>query len=103
MPFDANCGGCFHHGESIEGAGQCRALPPDQPRTVPPPSIITGIIPLTTMAYRWTEDTEPACGLYRPKVEPEAPPVETKAERIARLTREGVTDLAAFKRVLDGR
>jgi hypothetical protein len=59
--------------------------------------------PVKVMTYILTADECPACGLYRPLVEPEAPPPETKAERIERLKREGVTDLAAFARAIAGR
>jgi hypothetical protein len=104
MPFDAVCKDCWNHGESIGSVGQCRALPPDQPSPMgwiwgppPPPSFVT------VMTYRWTLDAEAACGLFKPLAEPEAPSVESRAEKIERLRREGVTDLAAFKRALEGR
>jgi hypothetical protein len=104
MPFDATCSGCWNHGDSSDGSGQCRALPPTEPDFLPTP-----VPPLhTTVAVRVktyirTADDCPACGLFRPKVEPEAPVAETKAERIERMKREGVTDMAAWKRAIDGR
>jgi hypothetical protein len=92
MPFDATCHDCFHHGPSDGLSGECRAGPPTEPTTVH-----------RVMAYIRTADDLPACGLYKPKVEPEAAAPETKAEKVERLKREGCTDLAAFARAVAGR
>lgn len=97
------CATCRHHRGSVGGIGECRALPPDRPRMVQPALMPAGATPPTVMTYRLTADALPACGLFRPAVEPEAPRAETRAEKVERLKREGVTDLAAFKRALDGR
>lgn len=86
------CATCFHHRDSVGITGECRALPPDQPTAIP-----------MVMTYKRTADILEACGLYRPRVEPELPVAESKAERIERMRREGVTDLVAWKRVLEGR
>jgi hypothetical protein len=104
MPFDLCCRDCWNHGQSDGISGDCRALPPSH--DVSPPSSSTVVMiyaPVTVMAYIRTADDYPACGLFKPLVEPEPPVAETKAERIERLRREGVTDLAAFKRALEGR
>jgi phenylpropionate dioxygenase-like ring-hydroxylating dioxygenase large terminal subunit len=104
MPFDSTCSACFHHGDSSDGSGQCRALPPTEPDLirVPVPTLGTTVA-VRVKTYIPTADDLPACGLFRPLVEPEAPPPETKAERIARLCKGGNVDVAEMKRALDGR
>jgi hypothetical protein len=94
---ESTCADCRFHRDSADGAGQCRATPPDQIGHVP----LGGLA--AVMTYRRTADDCPACGMFRPAREPEAPPAETKAEKIERMRREGTADLAAIKRVLDGR
>jgi hypothetical protein len=92
MPFDATCHDCWNHGPSDGLSGECRAGPPTEPTEVH-----------RVLAYIRTADDLPACGLYKPKVEPEAPPPETKAERIARLCSSGKVSVAEIKRAIDGR
>jgi phenylpropionate dioxygenase-like ring-hydroxylating dioxygenase large terminal subunit len=104
MPFDSTCKDCWNHGDSSDGSGQCRALPPTEPDFLPTPVPTLGTtVAVKVRTYIRTADDCPACGLFRPLREPEAPVVETKAEKIERLRREGCTDLAAFKRALEGR
>jgi hypothetical protein len=106
MPSDQEltCADCFHHRDSSDGSGQCRALPPTEPDFLPTPVPTLGTtVAVRVKTYIRTADTLPACGLYRPLVEPEVPPPETKYEKVERLKREGVTDLAAFKRAIEGR
>lgn len=98
------CGTCSNHGPSDGGSGQCRALPPTEPDYLPtavPPLGATVMVKVRT--YIRTADTLPACGHYRPAAEPEPVRAETKPEKIERLRREGCTDLAAWKRALEGR
>jgi hypothetical protein len=104
MPFDATCKDCWNHADSSDGSGQCRALPPTEPDFLPTPVPTLGTtVAVRVKTYKRTADTLPACGLYRPLVEPEVPPPETKAEQIERLRRDGIADVAAIKRILDGR
>jgi hypothetical protein len=92
MPFDSKCFDCWNHGPSDGLSGECRAGPPTEPTEVH-----------RVMAYIRTADDLAACGLFRPKVEPEAPPVETKAERIARLCKGGNVSVIELKRAIEGR
>jgi hypothetical protein len=92
MPFDSKCFDCWNHGPSDGLSGECRAGPPTETTEV-----------YRVKTYLRTADDLPGCGLYRPKVEPEAPPVETKAERIARLCSSGKVSVAEIKRAIEGR
>jgi hypothetical protein len=92
MPWPQCCNDCWNHGPSDGLSGECRAGPPTEPTTVH-----------RAMAYIRTADDLPACGLFKPKVEPEAPVVETKAERIARLCSSGNVSVAEIKRAIEGR
>jgi phenylpropionate dioxygenase-like ring-hydroxylating dioxygenase large terminal subunit len=103
MPFDSTCKDCFHHGDSDGVSGQCRALPPSYDESPPSATVVTIYAPAKVMTYIRTADDEHACGLFRPLVEPEAPPPETKAERIERLCKGGNVDLIEMKRAIDGR
>jgi phenylpropionate dioxygenase-like ring-hydroxylating dioxygenase large terminal subunit len=98
------CATCAHHHDSSDGSGQCRALPPTEPDFLPtpvPPLHTTVAVKVRT--YIRTADDCPACALYRPLVEPEAPPVESRAEKIARLCKGGNVDLVELKRAIEGR
>lgn len=90
------CADCYYHRGSratnFGAFGECRVGPPTVPSVVP-----------RAMSYPLTADDLPACGHFRPLHPPEAPAAESKAEKIERLKREGSTDLAAFKRALEGR
>jgi hypothetical protein len=104
MPFDSTCRDCFHHGDSSDGSGQCRALPPTEPDLirVPVPTLGTTVA-VRVKTYIPTADDCPACGLYKPLREPEAPVVESKADKIARLCKSGNVSVAEIKRAIEGR
>jgi hypothetical protein len=104
MPFDATCKDCWNHADSSDGSGQCRALPPTEPDFLPTPVPTLGTtVAVRVKTYIRTADTLPACGLYKPLVEPVAAAPETKAERIARLCRDGNVEVAEMKRAIEGR
>jgi hypothetical protein len=104
MHESATCATCSNHGPSDGGSGQCRALPPTEPDYLPTPvPPLRTTVRVKVRTYIRTADDLPACGLYRPAVEPEPVKAESKAERIQRLKAEGCTDLVSWKRALEGR
>jgi hypothetical protein len=103
MPYDSTCQDCFHHGPSDGASGECRALPPSHDMSPSSYAVMTIYVSAKVMTYIRTADDCPACGLFRPSVEPEPPVVESKADKIARLCKGGVVDLAEFKRTIEGR
>lgn len=79
-------------------------MPPSVAAPEPPAWVLTQVgLARQPMTYIRTADTLPACSYFRPLVEPEDPPPETKAERIARLCKGGNVSVIEMKRAIEGR